>query len=41
MQYEKPIMEVVKLKEHDVITESSVNGTQTKPGEDDYDFGCL
>ena len=38
MQYEKPIMEVVKLKEHNIITDSITGGSQTKPEEDDYDF---
>jgi hypothetical protein len=45
MKYEQPEMEVIKLGRHNVVTDSLLGGTQTKPDEDkkndDYDFGGL
>lgn len=40
MKYEQPEMEVIKLKRHNVITDS-LGDSHTKPKEDDYDFGGL
>jgi len=36
MKYEQPEMEVIRLKRNNVVTDSP---TQTKPKEDDYEFG--